>query len=236
MQRRDFTKMALAGAVGAVAEPAVAKAQASFNPNPSSHMTMASQIDLNHCCGVILDVQGAFYSRLDGYRRPKVKTNTKNFVRLLGYFKVPLVVTLESPANLKGRLPREVREHLSDQTATFEKYFFDLTKEKHIRDHLASLNKKQIIVAGSETDVCVLQSCLGLLRLGYEVYMVEDLLFSTSANVDSAIVRMKVAGATFITYKTLFYELLQAERGGPHAENLAATYGAFPDDLPDSTV
>jgi isochorismate hydrolase len=111
-----------------------------------------------------------------------------------------------------------------------------LAKEKDIRDHLASLNRKQIIVGGGETDVCVLQSCLGLLRLGYEVYMVEDLLFSSSANVDSALVRMKVAGATFVTYKTLFYELVQAAEGGPYATDARAKYGQFPADLPDSTV
>jgi hypothetical protein len=31
-------------------------------------------------------------------------------------------------------------------------------------------------------DVCVLQSCLGLLSLDYEVYILEDLLFSSSPN------------------------------------------------------
>jgi nicotinamidase-related amidase len=95
------------------------------------------------------------------------------------------------------------------------------------------LQKNQVIVAGCETDVCVLQSCLGLLALDYEVYVVEDLLFSSSRNVDSAIARMKAEGAVFLTYKTLYYELIEAVAGDRHADNMLESFGPFPDDLPD---
>jgi hypothetical protein len=91
-------------------------------------------------------------------------------------------------------------------------------------------------VAGCETDVCVLQSCLGLLDLGYEVYVVEDLLFSSSRNVDAAMARMKAEGAVFLTYKSLYYELTKAVGGGSHAEKVYETFGPFPDDLPDSAA
>src|SRR5476649_583868 len=154
-------------------------------------MTMAKRIVPDHCCGAIIDVQEFFLSQANKRLRSKIKTNTKNFARLLGYFRVPIVVTLERPLDQKGFLPKVIEKHLSDLAETFEKDFFDLTGEKKIRDHLRRLKKKQIIMAGCETDVCVLQSCLGLLSLGFEVYVVEDLLFSSSRNVDSAIARMK---------------------------------------------
>jgi hypothetical protein len=70
--------------------------------------------------------------------------------------------------------------------------------------------------------------------LGHEVFVVEDLLFSSSCNVDAAIARMKAEGAVFLTYKTLFYELVAAVADGGHADGMTATYGPFPDDLPDS--
>ena len=63
--------------------------------------------------------------------------------------------------------------------------------------------------------------------------MVEDLLFSSARNVGSAIDRMKAEGAIFLTYKTLFYELIEAVDGGHHAEKMTAAYGPFPDDIPD---
>ena len=160
-----------------------------------------------------------------------MKTNIKNFARLLGYFRIPIVATLERPVDQKGSLPKEINKHLSDLAETFEKDFFDLTREKTIRDYLGRLKKKQVIVVGCETDVCVLQSCLGLLSLGYEVYVVEDLLFSSSRNVDLAIARMKAEGAIFLTYKSLYYELIEGVKGGRHTEEILETFGPFPDDL-----
>ena len=87
-------------------------------------------------------------------------------------------------------MPEEIEHELSalkrGLATTFEKDFFDLTKETKIKAHLTRLKRKQMIVAGCETDVCVLQSCLGLLDLGYEVFAVEELLFSSAQRVSAA--------------------------------------------------
>ncbi|MGP0058458.1 MAG: isochorismatase family protein [Beijerinckiaceae bacterium] len=196
---------------------------------------MAKRIHPDHCLGVIIDFQQAFLAQVAPRLRPKLKTNTKNFVRLIGYFRIPLLVTLEKPVDQKGALPKEIGRHLNDLAETFEKDFFDLTKEEKIRDYLGRVKKKQIIVAGCETDVCVLQSCLGLLNLGFEVFVMEELLFSSSRNVESAVARLKAAGAVFLTYKTLYYELIEAVDGSRHIENILAELGPFP-DLPDCAV
>jgi nicotinamidase-related amidase len=199
-------------------------------------MTAAKRIAVDRCCGLIVDVQEFFLLQIDKRLRSKLETNIKNFARLLGYFRVPMIATLERPVDQKGALPKEIDKYLRGVAKIFEKDFFDLTKEKKIADHIARLNKKQVIVAGCETDVCVLQSCLGLLGLGYDVYVAEELVFSSSRNVDAAIARMKADGAVFLTYKSLYYELIEAVEGGRHRENVVATFGPFPDDLPDAAV
>ena len=197
---------------------------------------MARQIAPDRCCGVIIDVQEFFLSQAGKRLRSRIKANTRNFARLLNYFGIPIVVTLERPVDQKGSLPKEINKYLGDLTGLFEKNFFDLTKDNKIRAHLEHLDRKQVVLAGCETDVCVLQSCLGLLNLGYEVYVVEELLFSSSRKVESAIARMQVAGAVFLTYKSLYYELLESVGGCGHAEKMREAFGPFPDDLPDSAV
>jgi Isochorismatase family len=193
-------------------------------------MTMAKRILPARCLGAIIDVQEFFLSQVGDRRvRKRIETNTMNFACLLDYFRIPILVTLERPIYFKGSVLKGLKRHLGDRAHLFEKDFFDLTKEKKIRNFLGRTKKKQAIVAGCETEVCVLQSCLGLLGLGYEVYIVEDLLFSSSPKVDSAIARMKADGAVFLTYKTLYYELLGAVDGAAHKK----TFGPFPDDLPD---
>jgi nicotinamidase-related amidase len=145
---------------------------------------------------------------------------------------VPIVITLERPVDKKGSWPEEINKHVRGKV--FEKDFFDLTKEKDIENYIARLKRKQVIVAGCETDVCVLQSCLGLLELGYEVYAVEELLFSSSRKIDAAIARMKAEGVVFLTYKSLYYELVAAVEGP--RDRLRKQFGPFPDDLPDAAV
>ena len=199
-------------------------------------MTTAKRIAVDRCCGLIIDVQEFFLSQIDTRPRSKLEINIKNFARLLGYFRIPMVATLERPVDQKGALPREIAKHVSEDAKIFEKDFFDMTKEKKIADYIARLKKKQVIVAGCETDVCVLQSCLGLLALGYDVYVVEELVFSSSPNVDAAIARMKAAGAVFVTYKSLYYELIEAVDGARHGEKVLASFGPFPADLPDAAV
>ena len=197
---------------------------------------MTRRIAHDQCFGAIIDVQDFFLDQVDKGLRAKLKARIKQFARLLGHFRIPIVVTLERSVDRKGRLPKEIKKHLGESATTFEKNFFDLTKEDEIAAHLAQLKKKQALLAGCETDVCVLQSCLGLLDLGYEVFLVEEILFSSSRNVAAAIARMQAQGAVLLSYKSLYYELIAAVDGGPHAEKLLQAFGALPDDLPDAAT
>jgi hypothetical protein len=197
---------------------------------------MTQRVIAESCAGAIIDVQDFFLAQLGGRAaRENMEANLVAFARLLGYFRIPILATLERPVDGKGTLPDSLGGQLAD-AKLFEKDFFDFTKEKKIRDHLARLKKKQMLVAGCETDVCVLQSCLGLIDLGYEVFVVEDLVFSSAHDVGAAVVRLRGAGAVFLTYKTLYYELIQTVGGSRHADAMIAAFGPFPDDLPDQAV
>jgi isochorismate hydrolase len=195
---------------------------------------MVKRLSPDRCLGAIVDVQDFFLSQLDGGARTAVETGIGHVARLLGYLRIPIIVTLERPVDAKGRLPYAIDRHLDVRSASFEKDFFDLTREDRIRNHLAHLDRKQAILVGCETDVCVLQSCLGLLGLGYDVYVVDDLVFSSSRGVNSALARMRDEGAVLLSYKSLYYELVEAVADSPHEAEMQARLGPFPDDLPDA--
>ena len=201
---------------------------------------MAKRIVADHCCGAIIDVQEFFLSQLDARQRGTIEANTANLIRLLGYFRIPMIATLERPLEMKGPLPDLVEECFGDLPAAlatrFEKDFFDLTKEPKIKGHLAKLKKQQAIVAGCETDVCILQSCLGLIDLGYEVFAVEETLFSSARDVEAAKARLAAEGVVFVSYKTLYFELLEAVGSSRHADKLIKSFGPFPDDLSETAI
>src|SRR5262245_33221695 len=109
---------------------------------------MAKRLDPDHCCGLIVDVQDYFLSQLDGDRRSRILMNTTEYARLLGLLRIPVVATLEKPVETNGPLPPQIADELNDLSKTFEKAFFDLSREKPISHHIASLNRRQTIIAG----------------------------------------------------------------------------------------
>jgi nicotinamidase-related amidase len=182
-------------------------------------MKTVKRITRGRCCGIIIDVQKFFLGQVERRLRSSIVANMAELAGLLNHLNIPVVVTLEQPVPDKGRLPPAIARRLGRHAKSFEKNFFDLSKEPRIRRHLARLKRRQVIVTGCETDVCVLQSCLGLLDLGYEVYVVEDLLFSSTPAIAAAIERMKASGAVFLTFKTLFYELVASVEGSHRVDD-----------------
>jgi nicotinamidase-related amidase len=251
--KRGFLKAAMLGA-GALdaAAPGVALAQARVGfasasdfalsgdsklrhgraPRQPDSATLTRRVITENCAAAIIDVQDYFLSQIGSRTaRKQMEAITLNFARMLGYFRIPIVATLERPIERTGSLPAALEKQLGE-AAQFEKNFFDLSKERMIRDHLTRLNKKQVIIAGCETDVCVLQSCLGLIDLGYEVFVVKDLVFSSAHNVDAALARMQIEGAVILTYKMLYYELLQGVGGGHGADDAVAAFRPSPVFVP----
>lgn len=56
----------------------------------------------------------------------------------------------------------------------FEKTTFSCYKNEETIDTINATDKRVIIVAGIETHVCVLQTCIDLLEGGFEVVLVTD--------------------------------------------------------------
>lgn len=122
-------------------------------------------------------------------------------------YDLPTLLTFEQPVETKGWLPAALEPHVPSAALRLTKQSFDCCREPGIPAAIAAWKRPQLAVAGGETDVCVLQSVLGLIARGYEVFLLEDALFSEEAHVGPAIRRMEHAGAVPTTVKTLFYEL-----------------------------
>lgn len=74
---------------------------------------------------------------------------------------------------------------------------------------ILATGRRQLLLAGVETHICVLQTCLGALDSGYDVHVVEDATGSrTERNRDLGLRRMERAGATLSSVEMALYELL----------------------------
>jgi nicotinamidase-related amidase len=156
---------------------------------------------------LVIDAQPFF---IDALMAEEIEPLFSRLEFLFGIAKVydlPCVCTFEQPVEKKGWLPERLEPFVPEGALRLTKNTFNCCGEPEIVEALAALGKRQLAVAGGETDVCVLQSVLGLLGAGYEVFLLEDAFFSSEPNVGPAIRRMEQAGAIPSTVKTLNYEL-----------------------------
>ena len=71
----------------------------------------------------------------------------------------------------------------------------------------AAVTRHQIVVAGIETHVCVLQTALDLLAAGFEVFVVVDAVGSRNQlDVETAIQRLADSGAHLVTAEMVLFE------------------------------
>ena len=102
---------------------------------------------------------------------------------------------------------------LDENTTTFFKQTFNSTLEDDIHAGMqAWLDQgiNRIVVAGAETDVCVLQTVMGLLE-DFDVHVVTDACTSrTERNRDAAYDRLAAEGASLVTTEMVLFEWLRS--------------------------
>jgi nicotinamidase-related amidase len=183
---------------------------------------------------LLIDVQPRFLATMHGAAEP-VLARLEQLLIICDWFELPVLATLEEPVAEKGQLDNRLARHLPDSAVTFTKQCYGIANEPKIVTGLEQLGRPRLAVAGSETDVCVLQSALGLIELGYEVFLLEDCVFSSEPNTAPAVARMRQAGAVSCTYKMLYYELLRTDDPQAWSEQQSqATSRGFvaPESLP----
>jgi nicotinamidase-related amidase len=158
---------------------------------------------------VIVDIQDRLASVMEDRR--EVTANCLHLIEAARLLHMPVLVTEQYPKGL-GPTVREIREALPSYRP-IEKLTFDCCREAPFMDAVYSLGRKKMILTGMETHICVLQTCLGLLKDGYQVHVARDAVCSrTKENFLSGIGMMRDAGAVITCTETALFQLL--ERAG----------------------
>jgi hypothetical protein len=139
----------------------------------------------------------------------------EHLMMLADWMELPVIASFEEPVVKNGELPERLERVFPKNGQKFAKKTYNCTAESTIRKAIERLGVSQFGVAGAETDVCVLQSVLGLLQMGYTVFLLEDCLFSSELHPGAALRRIYQSGAVPCTVKTLAYELAASTEHTP---------------------
>lgn len=165
-------------------------------------------IDRDRSALLVIDFQAKLMPVIEA--REAVVANARRLIDGAAILGVPVLFTEQNAAGLGPTIP-ELRRHAEPVA---HKMTFDACR---MPSFLAELpNRPELVVAGCETHVCVLQTVLGLLGAGRRVYAVRDAMGSRrEENKEAALRRMARNGAEIVTTEMALFEWLGDARD-PH--------------------
>lgn len=172
-----------------------------------------SRLHLERSVVVIIDMQGKLMEII--HRPELVVAGTERLLRLADLFRVPVVLTEQYP---KGLGPthaeiREVFEGLETESRRLSKTSFGCCGEPAFEEALGELRpglparERQLVLAGIEAHVCVMQTALGLLEAGSEVHLCWECVSGRGEEYRRhALDRMQQAGAVLSNHESVGFE------------------------------
>ena len=134
---------------------------------------------------------------------------TKNAVRLIQGLKaleIPMVVTQQYTKGLGGT-SREISDAIGNYTH-IEKGSFSCCGSDEFCNTMKNHGRKNAVVLGIESHVCVLQTVIDLIEMGYQPVLIEDCVSSRNpGDKRIAIERMRQEGAIISSYESILFEL-----------------------------
>ncbi len=164
---------------------------------------------------VLIDVQGKLATLM--FERQRLVENLQILLKGARILNLPILWLEQYPKGLGPTVP-EVAEIL-DGLDPISKTTFSACGEQRFLDALSTTGRRQTIVAGIESHVCVYQTTRDLLADDMEVEVITDAVSSrTEANYRLGLGRMASMGATLSSVEMCLFELLREAGSDPFKE------------------
>jgi len=159
---------------------------------------------------VVIDVQEKL-SRVI-FQREGLIDNLKRLIQGMKVLGVPILLTEQYPQGL-GPTINEVSALLADIKPLPKVCFSCYGDENFVRE-LQKQRRKQVIISGIESHVCVYQTAADLINAGYEAHVVTDCISSrTPENREIGFQKMSQIGASLTSTETILFEMLRLAEG-----------------------
>lgn len=159
---------------------------------------------------LIIDIQGKLAHMMQDSEA--LFDNVQKLIKGVQILDIPIVWMEQNPLAI-GRTIPEIADLLTPAKPIEKLSFSCCGNESFIRT-VAQLNRKQVLLAGIETHICVYQTAVDLLKQSYEVHIVADAVSSrTAQNRQTGIQRMCDMGAILTSVEMALFELLRVADG-----------------------
>jgi len=160
---------------------------------------------------LVVDVQERLVRAIDPDLYATSLANMRRLVEAAGILGLPILVTEQYPQGL-GRTVPDIAQILEGKDHRLvEKVTFSCARDEGFLAALAALGRRQVVMAGMETHVCVYQTAVDLVRSGYSVFVLDDAVSSRFPHhYRSGLAALRDAGAVVYSTETALFQLLKA--------------------------
>lgn len=159
------------------------------------------RLDKNNAAVLLVDHQTGLLSLVRDIDPDKFKNNVLALADLAKYFKLPTILTTSFETGPNGPLVPELKEIFPDAPYIARPGNINAWDNEDFVKAVKDTGRKQLIIAGVVTEVCVAFPALSALEEGYDVFVVTDASGTFNALTrDSAWNRMAAAGAQLMTW------------------------------------
>lgn len=166
------------------------------------------RLDKNDAAVLLVDHQTGLLSLVRDIDPDKFKTNVLALADCAEYFELPTILTTSFEQGPNGLLVPELKEMFAGSPYIARPGQINAWDNEDFVQAVKATGKKQLIIAGVVTEVCVAFPALSAIEEGFEVFVVTDASGTFNALTrDAAWDRMSAAGVQLMTWFGLACEL-----------------------------
>ena len=159
------------------------------------------KLDKNNAAVLLVDHQAGLSSLVRDIEPDKFRNNVLALAALAKYFELPTILTTSFENGPNGPLMTELKETFQDAPYIARPGQINAWDNEEFVKAVKATGKKQLIIAGIVTEVCVAFPTLSALEEGYEVFVITDASGTfNEITRHSAWDRMSSAGAQLMTW------------------------------------
>lgn len=208
-----------------------------------------NRLDLDQAAVLLVDHQAGLMSLVRDFDPDRFKNNVLAVADLAAYFKLPTILTTSFEDGPNGPIMPELKAKFPDAPFIARPGQINAWDNPDFVAAVKATGRKQLIIAGVVTEVCVAFVALSAIAEGYEVFAVTDASGTFSPVVrDGAWNRMSAAGVQLVNWFAVACELHRDWRRDvdglatllsehiPDYRNLMTSYAALKGAIPQSAL
>ena len=159
---------------------------------------------------LIIDIQEKLLNAV--FNKEVLENRSEIMLKTANILNVPVFVTEQYPAGL-GETVKKLKNMFLSDSQIFEKTDFNAFNNYEIFKNFSDQKRKQVLISGIETHICVYQTAEFLVSNGYEVTIIVDACGSRSAEeYELGLKNLEGLGAKIKTTEMVIFELLKSAK------------------------